>query len=48
MSAETMVALVKGLAMRKSINPNLDTMAHSPILKTLNARFLQTKAVLMP
>jgi TetR/AcrR family transcriptional regulator, repressor for uid operon len=45
MSAETMVALVKGLAMRKSINPKLDTMAHSPILKTLNSRFLQTKLV---
>ncbi|MFH0730196.1 MAG: TetR/AcrR family transcriptional regulator [Pseudomonadota bacterium] len=45
MSAEIMVALVKGLAMRKGINPKLDTMAHGPILKTLSARFLQTKVV---
>jgi AcrR family transcriptional regulator len=45
MSAEIMVALIKGLAMRKSIHPQLDTMAHSPILKTLNARFLQMRGV---
>lgn len=43
MSAEILVALIKGLAMRKSLNPELDTMAHAPTIKTLIARFLQTR-----
>lgn len=43
MSAEILVALIKGLAIRKSLNPELDTMAHAPIIKTLIARFLQTR-----
>jgi AcrR family transcriptional regulator len=43
MSAEILIALIKGLAMRKSLNPELDTMAHAPTIKTLIARFLQTR-----
>jgi AcrR family transcriptional regulator len=43
MSAEILVALIKGLAMRKSIHPKFDTLAHGPILKIFNARFLQTR-----
>jgi TetR/AcrR family transcriptional regulator, repressor for uid operon len=43
MSAEILVALIKGLAMRKSLNPKIDTMAHAPMIKTLISRFLKTR-----
>jgi TetR/AcrR family transcriptional regulator, repressor for uid operon len=41
MSAEIFVALMKGLAMRKSINAELNTMAYAPTVKTLITRFLK-------
>lgn len=41
MSAELLIALMEGLAMRKGLNPRLDTNAHGPIIKTLIARFLK-------
>jgi AcrR family transcriptional regulator len=45
MTAEILIALIKGLAMRKSLNPGLDTMAHAPLIKTLIARFLRMRQV---
>jgi TetR/AcrR family transcriptional regulator, repressor for uid operon len=41
MSAGILVALIKGLAMRKSINAELDTMAYAPIIKTFITRFFK-------
>lgn len=40
MTAEILIALITGLAMRKSLNRDLDTLAHAPIIITLITRFL--------
>jgi TetR/AcrR family transcriptional regulator, repressor for uid operon len=41
MTAELLIALMEGIAMRKGLNPTLDTPAHGPIIKTLITRFLR-------